>query len=51
MATCHFAKAGKKGKDENVAKKKSKKTVKIQRAIVGASLEEVFPSTEYFNLY
>ena len=39
--TQSWRRLNKKLKDENLSKKKSRKVVKIQRAIVGASLDEV----------
>ena len=41
MWTQSWRRLNKKGKDENLSKKKSRKAVKIQRAIVGASLDEI----------
>lgn len=41
MWTQSWRRLNKKGKDENLSKKKSRKSVKIQRAIVGASLDEI----------
>jgi large subunit ribosomal protein L24e len=41
MWTQAWRRLNKKGKDEGIAKKKARKTVRVQRAIVGASLEDV----------
>ena len=41
MWTQSWRRLNKKLKDENMSKKKSRRVVKIQRAIVGASLEDV----------
>ena len=42
MWTQSWRRLNKKGKDENLSKRKAKRVIKIQRAIVGASLDEVF---------
>ena len=43
MWTQSWRRLNKKGKDEGVAKKRSRKAVRVTRAIVGASVEEVSP--------
>lgn len=41
MWTQSWRRLNKKGKDEGVTKKRSRKAVRVTRAIVGASVEEV----------
>ena len=41
MTSIHFRRKHKKGQEEEQAKKKTRKTQKFQRAIVGASLTEI----------
>ena len=41
MWTQSWRRLNKKGKDDGVSKKRSKKVARVQRAIVGVSLEEV----------
>ena len=41
MWTQAWRRLNKKGKDEGIARKKTRRMVKVQRAIVGASLEEL----------
>jgi len=41
MWTQSWRRLNKKGKDEGIAKKKARKVVKAQRAIVGASIQQI----------
>ena len=49
MWTQSWRRLNKKGKDEGIAKKRSRKAVRVTRAIVGASVEDVRISSRPFS--